>query len=317
MIKNIDSSGRGELWKLDRVSMRGSHGYRLEEVSLVIPEGITAVIGPSGAGKTSFLNILASFEKYDSGRIIRGDDSLSIFWVPQNNGLWSHLNVAEHLAVMMVKSDNSRIDKMLELFEMSHKKTAYPSQLSKGEQSRLAMARALIVPHDILIMDEPLSNIAPASEMMLWNRVLDVAEESSTSIIYATHSPKHVLGTAENVICLNNASIVYSGSVEVLYFSPSSHELGEYLGEINWFSEDVKIPIQALSGITLPAGVRPEQVRLKKYEGAPFKVINSVFRGEITETLLEDVKSGESLKLLHRSVKNFRSGESVDIVFDV
>jgi len=311
IVKNNENNN---LWELNTVSMRGSHGDRLKNVSLTIQKGITAIIGPSGAGKSSLLNLLALFEKPDSGRICRGDDTLSLYWVPQGNGLWSHMNVVEHLTAMMNQPDFERIDNILEQFELSHKKTAYPSQMSKGEQSRLAMARALIVPHDILIFDEPLINIAPARELVLWNLVLDIAKQFSTSLIYATHSPKHVLGSAENVICVKDAAILYSGPVETLYHSPPSFELGEYLGDINWFTEDNKMFIQAPSGGVFPMGVRPEQVDLKKSDDGPFKVINSVFRGEITETVIEDIKSGQRINLLHRSAKLLEFGQFLDIV---
>ena len=311
MKKNNDDT---PLWRLDNVSMPGTHGDRLKELSLDIPKGITALIGPSGAGKSSLLNLLVDFEQAGTGTIHRSASSLSFYWVPQNNGLWPHMNVVEHLAAMSKRPDGGRIDEILEKFELSHKKTAYPSQLSKGEQARLAMARALVVPHDVLILDEPLSHLSPARELVLWDLVLTIAGEFSTSIVYSTHSPKHVLGSAEHVVCLKEGGVIYSGSVETLYHSPPSFELAEYLGEINWLTEKSNMSIQAPIGRTFPLGVRPECIKLTKCDDASFKVLSSLFRGEITETVLEDLKSGECIKLKHRSSVIPEIGDLLDVL---
>ncbi len=313
---SVKNSTENRLWQLDKVSMAGPQGDRLKNVSLCISSGITAVIGPSGAGKSSLLNLLVKFEQPDSGEIYQSEDAVPFFWVPQNHGLWQNLTVREHLLAMMETPQNSRIDKILEQFDIAHKDSAYPSHLSKGEQSRLAMARALVVPPRVLVMDEPLINLPPSRQMEYWNKVINIALENAVSLVYATHSPKYVIGSADCVVCVKDSEIFYSGSVEALYHSPESFELAEYLGDINWFTDENKIFIKALGDIQLPLGIRPEQVRLEQSSNGSFKVINSIFRGEMTETTLASVFSKKDIILLHRSAGVPENGELCEIVFE-
>ena len=304
------------LWEIQNISMYGIPEARLKNLSINISRGITAIIGPSGAGKSSLLNILVGFENIDSGKIHRSEDTHPYYWIPQNHGLWANLNVKEHLAAMMQKPDNKKIEKIMEQFEISHKSKAYPSHLSKGEQSRLAMARALIVPPKVLIMDEPLINLPPSKQMHYWHLLTDMAEKHSISLIYATHSPKYVIGTADNVICLKDGQILYSGSVEELYHYPDSFELGEYLGDINWFTEDDKIFIPTqISDISLPFGVRPEEVGLQLCSNGKFKIIRSIFRGEVTETTIK-ATSGKEFSLLHREPIDLKSAEFCTLILN-
>src|SRR5436190_3191501 len=148
------------LWTLDRVSLGPR---RLHEVSVAISPGVTAVLGWSGAGKTSLLNLLVGFEKPERG-IIAGPRS--VFWVPQNGGLWPHCTAREHLRI--VKKSDEGVDEMLEAFDLTERSDARPSELSDGEQARLSVARALMATVDVLVMDEPLVHVDPARVANYW-----------------------------------------------------------------------------------------------------------------------------------------------------
>src|ERR1043166_6290778 len=93
------------LWKLERVFLQGDYRPRLRDVTLEIRPGVTAVIGQSGAGKTSLLNLLVGFEKPDRGSISPihrfADSPIPVFWTPQDDGLWPHLSVSEHLETVL------------------------------------------------------------------------------------------------------------------------------------------------------------------------------------------------------------------------
>ena len=123
------------LWQLDFVSLAPA---RLCEITLAIPRGITAVLGWSGAGKTSLLDLLVGFEKPDTGTIV---GAVRVAWVPQNGGLWPHCTAREHLEI--ARRSGGGIDELLAAFDLLEKAGAFPGQLSEGEQSRLAVARAL------------------------------------------------------------------------------------------------------------------------------------------------------------------------------
>ena len=316
MKENKEQHNNTHLWELQNISMNGPQGARLKNLSLKLSKGITAIIGPSGAGKSSLLNLLVEFEKIDSGTINTFNAALPYYWVPQNHGLWANLNTREHLAAMMQKPDNKKIDEIMGKFEISHKAKAYPSHLSKGEQSRLAMARALIVPPKVLIMDEPLINLPPSKQMHYWNLLREMADKHSISLIYATHSPKYVIGSADHVICLKDGHLLYSGSVEKLYHFPTSFELAEYLGDINWFTEEDEIFINTqTTDLSFPFGIRPENLHLKLCSNGKFKIINSIFRGEVTETTIK-APSGKEISLLHRAPFPLKSGAFCTIILN-
>ena len=301
------------LWKLEKISLKGENKYRLNDLSLEIDFGITAVMGHSGAGKTSLLNILVDFEKPDSGKITqlieRKEHPLPLFWVPSNHGLWPHLNVEEHINA--VKAAPFSCKELLAKFAISDRKKAYPSQLSCGECSRLSIARALAANPAVLVMDEPLLNVDPARKLHFWDIIVDYAEKMNIAMVYVSHAPRYVIGFAENIICMANGSIDFSGSVDKLYHNPPSQERAKFLGEINWFTceDSCFFPSEKR-----PIALRPEQISIKKDSQSKLEVIHSRFMGEITETELKERVSGRSKIFFHRPAGNLLSvGDSVKV----
>src|SRR5215218_7453915 len=126
------------LWTLSQVCLGPA---RLESISLSIEPGVTAVLGWSGAGKTSLLNVLVGFEKPNRGIL---DSPKSLYWSPQNHGLWPHCTTREHLE--LIRASNARIDELLAAFDLIDRAGVRPHELSQGERSRLSVARALAAP---------------------------------------------------------------------------------------------------------------------------------------------------------------------------
>lgn len=298
------------LWKLENISLEGEKHHRLKEVSLEINSGVTAVMGHSGAGKTSLLNLLVEFEKPDQGTIApeipQGNHALALFWVPSNFGLWPHLNVKEHIRTVL--PDNSiDVDEMLAKFAIADKKDAYPAQLSCGECSRLSMARALAADPAVLVMDEPLLNVDPARKLYFWDVIVDRATELGISLVYVSHSPRYVTGFAENIICLQHGGLEYAGAVEELYHRPASRELAEYLGEINWFDEGEKC-------FSKTQALRPEQIVIKPSARGKLEILRTRFMGEIAETELKEKDSGKTKIIFHRPAGNdLKVGDKVSL----
>ena len=143
------------LWRLERVVVKGIYRPRLDVASLEIQMGTTAVLGISGAGKTTLLNLLCGFARPDGGRLEdrlpRENGRLPLFWVPQNDGLWPHCSVREHIEQVLdtapaVTGRNGRpalrnSDDWLAAFDLSDHARKPPEQLSHGERNRLAIAR--------------------------------------------------------------------------------------------------------------------------------------------------------------------------------
>src|SRR6266853_4970 len=205
------------LWQLDAVSLGPA---RLREISLTIERGVTAIVGWSGAGKTSLLNVLARFEKPDRGEI-RGAPRVA--WVPQNGGLWAHCTAREHLEIARHSANGS--GELLAAFDLADKAGARPHELSEGEQSRLAVARALACDADVFVMDEPLVHVDPARTGGYWRVIRERVAARSASLIFATHVPDTVLAEAGRAICLREGRVLHAGPVTELYAQPPTREL--------------------------------------------------------------------------------------------
>jgi ABC-type Fe3+/spermidine/putrescine transport system ATPase subunit len=277
------------LWTLDRVSLGPA---RLREVSLEIRRGVTAVLGWSGAGKTSLLNVLVGFQKPARG-IVAGPRSIA--WAPQNGGLWPHCTVREHLA--LVQPGGDEIDGMLDAFDLSERAAAKPGELSAGERARLSVARALLMKVDAVVLDEPLAHVDPARVERYWKAVRDRVPDRS--LIFATHEPERVLGEARRVICLHAGSVTHSGEVAALYADPPSPELMDALGPGNWLT-----PAEAELWLDTPGDrarcFRPEQLAIEPAHISPIVALGPQFRGAVAEVELHHLGAAVRRRFFHR-----------------
>ena len=243
---------------------------RLAGVSLKIADGFTAVLGYSGAGKSSLLSVLAGYEEPTSGSIERGvplqGGALPCFWVPQSCGLWAHLSVQRHLE--LVGAGNA--DEILHVFDLWERRAALPGELSQGERSRLSVVRALASGARVLLMDEPLAHVDPVRKPRYWRELERLVRASGASLIFSTHEPAVVLRTAERVVCLRDGGVWHESLVEELYERAPCRELGELLGPVNWLdgalAKALGLELADGSGAGVGGGcgvcVRPERLRL-------------------------------------------------------
>ncbi len=271
------------LWSLEAVSLAPA---RLHAITLEIPRGVTAVLGWSGAGKTSLLNLLAAFEKPDAGKI-RGAPRVA--WVPQNGGLWPHCTAREHLEI--ARCPGEKIDALLAAFDLAEKARAFPHELSEGEQSRLAVARALAATTEVLVMDEPLVHVDPARVAKYWRTIREHLARTGASLVFSTHEPEAALGEAAHVICLREGRVLHAGETPALYENPPTPETMECLGAGNWFTPD-----EAMHwlGIEIAAArcFRPERIAIEWRADGAFVVESARFCGSIAEVELRGDENG-------------------------
>ncbi|MCE9611029.1 MAG: ABC transporter ATP-binding protein [Chthoniobacter sp.] len=291
------------LWTLDRVALAPA---RLRDVSLTLHRGVTAVIGWSGAGKTSLLNVLVGFEKADGGSV-RGTNSLA--WVPQDGGLWPHCTAREHLGIARPSGDG--LDALLAAFDLTPRAGARPHELSQGEQARLSVARALAAKVDVLVMDEPLAHVDPARAGNYWRVICEHLAATGASLIFSTHLPEVALGEAERAVCLSAGRVVHEGPVRALYDAPPTPELMNFLGPGNWLTpEDTALWMGA--EIEPPRCFRPEQLVVESAPGDAVVVGAARFRGAVEELELQHASTGVQRTFFHRpGGAPMRVGESV------
>ncbi|MDB5340490.1 MAG: fbpC [Planctomycetaceae bacterium] len=226
------------LWTLKNVTLRGTHRPRLNNVCCEIQPGITAVVGDSGAGKSSLLNLFVGFEHPDQGEIVchcaatRGQ--LGVYWLPPGDGLWSHLSVQQHLEIVRTPATDagSMIDQLLTQFDLSELRRARPDDLSQGERARLAMARALASQAKVLVLDEPLVHTSILRQTNYWQWVREHAAQQQTSLVIASHDLETIAREADQLLILEAGQLAYSGPLEPTARSHSSGSASELLGRI-------------------------------------------------------------------------------------
>lgn len=305
------------MFQLESVSLRGNDRWRLHQISLSFQSAATAVIGYSGAGKSSLLNLLVGFERPDAGRIQRPDAAISsaagapsarlpFFWVPQTGGLWPHLSVRQHLqAVQPEFLQNSpnlpfSADEILDRFALSHLANSRPAELSPGETSRLAAARGLAAAPAWLIMDEPLSHVDPVRKPAFWQAIRELAGAAGSSLIFSCHEPEVVLRQASLAVCLRHGEIWFSGTVRELYLRPSCAELGRFLGPLNWWTPaEATALTQSPSQLPADSCIRPHQVLLQPAATSSLQVLESQNCGLYHETRLQP-PAGAPVTVLHQ-----------------
>ena len=304
------------IWTLDSVDLAGTGRPRLAGASLRVRRGTTAVMGCSGAGKTSLLNLLVGFESPDSGSVrgnLPGEGAgLPLFWVPQDGGLWPNLTVREHLeAVTPDAAAREGLDDLLGDFDMQGLAKSSPGELSMGERSRLAVMRALASGAGVLVMDEPLAHVDEARAPRYWRAVRERIAASGASLVFATHRAERVVAEAEHVICLKDGRVLYEGEVADLYWRPQTREQAECLGEVNWLDgPDARLWLG--NGQAGSHCYRPEHLTLARSDRGGLIVRSTRFRGPVAETELQHDGTGRVRTFVHRSTgEAVRTGQRV------
>jgi len=234
---------------------KGGVAAAVDNVSLDIAPGeLFFLLGPSGCGKTTLLRMIAGFIE-PSGGAIRFDGR-DMSHVPPNRrntgmvfqsyALWPHMtveaNVAFGLSVRRVPpaERQSRVREALAAVRMEAYADRKPNQLSGGQQQRVALARALVIRPDVLLLDEPLSNLDAKLRIELRSEIRRVCKEAGLTTVYVTHDQKEALSMADRIAIMDAGRVAQVGTPEDLYRRPASRFVAEFLGETN-FLEGVVI----------------------------------------------------------------------------
>jgi ABC-type multidrug transport system ATPase subunit len=211
------NSSAPTLWSLKNVTLNGRQRPRLKSISTEILAGVTAVIGDSGAGKSSLLNLLVGFERPDAGEVVcrytQAAGQLPVYWLPPGDGLWSHLTVRQHLEVTHPATADCGVflDKLLSQFDLDDLQRTRPDDLSQGERARLTMARALASRAAVLVLDEPLVHTSMLRQPLYWEVVRDHCSQYAISLVMASHNLETVAHEADHVLILDSGNLAYSG----------------------------------------------------------------------------------------------------------
>ena len=300
--------------KFDRVAKILGQSRAVDGLSLEIKPGeLFFLLGPSGCGKTTALRLAAGFYVPDEGKIFfNGRDQSGIAphkrntgMVFQNYALWPHMdvwnNVAYGLKMRRVSEEEKkkRIGLALKTVQMEAYAERLPNQLSGGQQQRVALARALVIEPDVILLDEPLSNLDAKLRIEMRAQIKEIHQKIARTMIYVTHDQAEALSMADRIAVMRHGHIVQVGTPRQLYTRPESAFVAEFIGRTNLLPGRIEECgdlltvrtqvglIGASNGVNGMAkgdlvfcSVRPESVRLLVSEEPPPKLTNQL-TGEV------------------------------------
>lgn len=329
----------------------------LKDVDLTIEDGeFMTLLGPSGCGKTTTLRVIAGLEKPQSGSIVMDGERIvnaaeSFFAPPAKRGLnlvfqsyalWPHMtvfdNVAFGLRVKHTPKDEIKklVENALSRMQIGEYAGRYPSELSGGQQQRVAIARAIATPVELLLLDEPLSNLDAKLRVDMRSELKRLHEEMGTTIIYVTHDQVEALTLSTRIAVFFNGHIEQVASPMSLYQNPASVRIAEFIGnpKINLTGGKAKrteagLEVESAFGNftfqkgdctdALPQGTfdcrigfRPEEVTLSRtaFKGAvECRVYSSMPAG--SETLIRLSVAGESFLAKRLGIRHYKADETV------
>jgi len=267
----------------------------VDAVDLTVADGeLFTLLGPSGCGKTTLLRLLAGFYPPEAGTIRFGDRVVNglaayerrIGMVFQNYALWPHMTVADNVGYglrlrrLPAEEVGSRIREGLRKVNLGGLEARYPGQLSGGQQQRVALARALVLNPDILLLDEPLSNLDAKIRVQVRAEIRRLQRELGITTIYVTHDQEEALSLSDRVAVMRDGRVLQVGSPRELYERPRTRFVADFVGINNLLPGEVEGhaggtdlvvrtalgPLRAIEGGTVAGrcvlAVRPENVAL-------------------------------------------------------
>ncbi len=233
--------------------------HALNNINLDFPDGeLVALLGPSGCGKTTLLRIIAGLEAADSGQVLlQGEDATNthvrkrqVGFVFQHYALFRHMTVFENVAFgLRVRPRKLRpseqvikqkVNNLLELVQLGFLADRFPAQLSGGQRQRIALARALAVEPQVLLLDEPFGALDAKvrKELRRWLRTLH--DELHISSIFVTHDQEEALEVADKIVVMNKGKVEQVGSPRDVYERPATPFVFDFLGQANRLDGEIK-----------------------------------------------------------------------------
>lgn len=233
----------------------------LDDITFTVADKqFVTLLGPSGCGKTTTLMSIAGFTDPDAGHISHGERVLldtarrrnlpaerrDLGVVFQSYALWPHMSVADNVAFPLKirrtgrHATRTRVAELLDLVELGHRATAYPHELSGGQQQRVALARALAHGPTALLLDEPFSNLDAKLRERARDWLKDLQRTLGITTVFVTHDQTEALALSDQIIVMNQGTIVAAGTPESVYCKPGSRFVAEFLGRCNFITGNIQ-----------------------------------------------------------------------------
>lgn len=303
----------------------------VQSVTASIAKGkIIAIVGESGSGKSTLLKLIYGLISPDSGsvcfknkhvlgpdeKLIPGHESMKM--VTQDFSLNTYAKVYDNVASMLpntnLKYKEEKSWEIMKFLRIDHLHNKRVSDLSGGEQQRVAIARAIITEPEVLLMDEPFSQVDTPLKTHLRADIKRLSHDLGITVILVSHDPVDGLSMADEIIVLHKGRIVESGSPEDLYNNPGHVYTSKILADCNVLSSNEAHKL-GLKSKKDTVSVYPEWVELKwNWNSKNFLVIDTYFKGIYEELLLE--REGVRIRAVNRHIGSYKKGASVPVVLE-
>lgn len=252
----------------------------IDKLSLNIPEGeLVTLLGPSGCGKTTTLRMIAGLEEATKGEIlINGEDVThqsatyrNVAMVFQSYALFPHMNVLDNVSYglsvssMPKKQIRKKALDGLEMVGLKGYEQRLPSELSGGQQQRVAVARAVVLEPEVLLFDEPLSNLDAKLRRHVREEIRQIQQSLGLTAVYVTHDQEEAMAVSDRIIVMKDGNIAQQGTPAELYEQPNSEFIADFIGDANI------IPCETIKVCANRATVRIDQLILESEAAQPIE----------------------------------------------
>ncbi|CBV43562.1 ABC transporter ATP-binding protein [Halomonas elongata] len=341
---------------LDKLNKVFGNTHIIKDVDLTIGDGEFVVfVGPSGCGKSTLLRLIAGLESITDGELSIGEHVVNdlpprergVGMVFQSYALYPHMTVYDNMAfgLKLAKADNQTVEqrvmetaRTLQLETLLKRK---PKELSGGQRQRVAMGRAMARNPQILLFDEPLSNLDASLRVQMRNEIAQLHHRRGSTVVYVTHDQVEAMTLADKIVVLRDGRIEQVGSPQTLYQRPATRFVAGFIGSptMNFLPAELctsnrdgcRVTVAGIGelelrqeadesapGQRLTLGIRPEHLRLDTAEGDNrFTIVNVEYLGNEVYVYLEP-REGDTL-LIHRSEapSDWQVGQDVALRVDV
>lgn len=285
------------------IRKRFNEATALDGFDLDVKDGVLiALLGPSGCGKTTALRVIAGFEKPDSGEVAVRDRTVAASgtWVPpekrrvgmvfQDWVLFPHLNVYDNVAFgLSSHGRRERVGEVLDMMRLSGLGQRMPHELSGGQQQRVALARALAPSPEVVLLDEPFSNLDATLKAEVRMEVRTILHEAKATAIFVTHDQEEALAMADEMAVMDAGRILQVGTPHDVYQAPVDLRVASMVGDANLIPGDVHAGIASTPLGRFPAGavpdgpvhmmVRPEEISIVASRDGAARIVDTEFYG--------------------------------------
>jgi iron(III) transport system ATP-binding protein len=287
----------------------------IPDLSLEIRDGeLFTLLGPSGCGKTTLLRMTAGFNSIEGGEIFFGDRVINdisahkrnIGMVFQNYAIFPHLTVRENVEYGLkirkfTRNERARkVDDILKITRIEEYQHRLPERLSGGQQQRVALARAIVIHPDVLLMDEPLSNLDAKLRVEMRESIRQIQKEIGITTVYVTHDQEEALAISDRIAVMKDGIIQQIGTPQEIYLRPSNIFVSTFIGHSNIINADIvndangssiafkggyavvmkNIRASVTNGQKVRVSVRPEEFIINSDKGLKGRVLYGTFLGK-------------------------------------